>query len=267
MTTTSTNLGLILYNSTSDQSGSFISWTNDVSGSSNSNMTIIDAFAGNISGSLTDARNQISGSITDINSDISSILSSISILTASTAALNLKFQKLYEFTGPGQIDFNNIPQEYKNLVIIGSGQGVPTRGAANSSPNLGADFNGDANNANYKAVQWAQQRDYMYSFYPPSSLYKDELGAVYLGSLKSTTSPSFPSSILSIIPNYSSTGMYKTAMGFGAHSDNYWVVSGNFGGVWKNTSAITRIRMFSLQSNSTRYNLLSGTIISIYGFG
>ena len=73
MTTTSTNLGLILYNATTDQSGSFISWSNDVTGSSISNMTIIDTFAGDISGSLTDAKNQVSGSITDINSDLSTI--------------------------------------------------------------------------------------------------------------------------------------------------------------------------------------------------
>ena len=63
MTTTSSFLNLVLYNSTTDQSGSFISWTNDIGGSVVSNMTKIDSFSNEISGCVVSSDSSISGSV------------------------------------------------------------------------------------------------------------------------------------------------------------------------------------------------------------
>ena len=46
MTTNTPNLSLVTYNDTTDTSGSFTTWIQDISGSSDSNMTKIDLFAG-----------------------------------------------------------------------------------------------------------------------------------------------------------------------------------------------------------------------------
>jgi len=258
MTTTSTNLGLILYNATTDQSGSFISWTNDVAGSSVSNMTIIDTFAGDISGSLTDARSQISGSITAINSDISTITSSISTLSSAVDTLNLKLQKIDEFEGLGQADFTDIPQDFKHLIIMGLAAG--TNG---TFADVGLDFNGDANSGNYIASQWLRDLIGL------NTLQVYTNGGVIIGSVPNYLATD-SGSVFGIIPNYSASGgLYKTAMGFS--SSIFSSVSGQssiINGVWKNTVPITRIRAYITGGTySTRYNFRAGTLLSLYGFG
>jgi len=260
MTTTSTNLGLILYNSTTDQSGSFINWTNNVSGSSNSNMVKIDVFSSNISGSLTDARSQISGSITTINSDISTITSTISTLTSSVNTLNLKLQKLDEFTGGGQANFSSISQNHKHLLIVGTTSGSPSVGA--TFPDVGCDFNADANSSNYYSSTWQR--------FSPSTLEtftSYSIGGCLLGN--TTRNSSYPCGLFAIIPNYSATsGLYKTAMGYASHADGGTTAGAALtNGVWKSVSAITRIRLFITQGSTQRYNFNPGTVISLYGFG
>lgn len=262
MTTTSTNLGLILYNATTDQSGSFISWSNDVTGSSVSNMKKIDTFAGDISGSLTDARNQISGSITDINSDLSTITSNISTLNSSVSTLNLKLQKLDEFTGGGQADFTSIPQNHKHLLIMGVTTGSPNVPLI-TNPDVGCDFNGDANSSNYYSSTW--QRAIGLGALETFTSYS--IGGCLLGN--TTKGSSYPSGIFAIIPNYSATsGFYKTAMGYCSHADGGIAAGAALtNGVWKSVSAITRIRVFITGGTTQRYNFNSGTVVSLYGFG
>jgi hypothetical protein len=54
-------------------------------------------------------------------------------------------------------------------------------------------------------------------------------------------------------------------MGYSATIENPYGV-GLTGGVWRSTSAITRVRV-SVSFSGTRYNFVTGTKISVYGFG
>jgi len=254
MTTTSSFLNLILYNSTTDQSGSFISWTNDVAGSSNSNMTKIDSFSQEISGCVVSLNSNISGSITSINSNISILSGSVTALSGSLTTANYKFQKLDEFSGAGRADFRNIPQNHSHLLIMGI-----TGTAYVGISNVVADFNGDANQGNYNTVQWAKSNSLEY-------ISERSPGGIVIGNANTYISPLYGTGLYAIIPNYSgSSGFFKTAMGYLATIENPYGV-GLVGGVWRSVSPITRIRI-SVSYSGTRYNFVAGTKISLYGFG
>ena len=255
MTTTSSFLNLILYNSTTDQSGSFVSWTNDVAGSSNSNMTKIDSFSQEISGCVVSLDSDISGSITLINSNIFVLSGSLTALSGSLNTTNYKFQKLNDFSGAGQVDFTNIPQNYSHLLIMGV-TGTSYTGISN----IVVDFNGDANQANYSTVQWGKTSglEYITDRFP---------GGILIGN--SNSSPSYGTPLFGIVPNYSgSGGFYKTSMGYSVGISHLYGGTGIgiTGGLWKYTLPITRIRI-GVSFSGTRYNFIAGTKISLYGFG
>jgi hypothetical protein len=253
MTTTSSFLNLILYNLTTDQSGSFISWTNDVGGSVVSNMTKIDSFSSEISGCVVSINSNISGSITSTNNTISLLSGSVTALSGSLNNINNKLQKLDEFSGAGQADFDNIPQNHKNLLIMGV-TGTTYTGISN----IVADFNGDANQENYGSVQWAKDNSFEY-------LSHRSTGGIVIGNANSYSSL-YGTAIFAIIPNYSgSSGFFKTGMGYIAAIENPYGV-GLVGGVWRSVSPITRLRI-SVSFSGTRYNFITGTKISLYGFG
>lgn len=259
MTTSSSSLNLTLYNNTTDQSGSFLTWTQNMSGSTNSNMTKIDSFARSSSGSITTLISNITGSMANVSGSMASISGSIANISGSITALNLRLYKLYEFSGAGFIDFNNIPQTYTHLLILGVAN-------ANYFQNvdLGIDFNGDANNSNYVAAQWAR---YKYSATDNESINPYLTAQILIGSLVGTIDSNHGSPVSAIIPNYSgSGGFYKTAMGMYAYATSITHINlGNEGGVWLSTAPITRIRMFGSAVTSVRYPFLAGTKISIYG--
>jgi hypothetical protein len=260
MTTTSSFLNLILYNSTTDQSGSFISWTNDITGSSNSNMTKIDSFSQEISGCVVSLDSDISGSVTLINSNISILSGSVTALSGSLNTANYKFQKINEFSGLGQADFTNIPQNHTHLLIMGIA-GTSYTGISN----IVADFNGDANQGNYNTVQWAKTTgiEYISDRYP---------GGIVIGNANTSSAyGAYPygNSLFAIIPNYSgSSGFYKSAMGYlvGIEILSGGTGVGIVGGLWKSNSPITRLRI-GVSYSGTRYNFIAGTKISLYGFG
>lgn len=255
MTTTSSFLNLILYNGGSDQSESFLTWTTDVAGSSVSNMTKIDSFAQQTSGCIVDLKNNISGSITSLNNSVSVLSGSVTTLNTNVNTANYKMQKLGEFSGAGQADFNNLPQSHKHLLIMGV-----TGTAYTGISNVVADFNGDANAGNYSSVQWS------YSGTPNFEYLSPRLpGGIVIGNAN-TYSSLYGTGLFAIIPNYSvSGGFYKTASSFlGTIENNYGV--GIQGGQWRSTSPITRIRI-GVSYSGTRYNFIAGTKISVYGFG
>jgi hypothetical protein len=258
MTTSSTNLNLTLYNNSTDQSGSFITWAQNMSGSSASNMTKIDSFAGSVSGSITTLTSNISGSMSRISASMITITGSQANISGSIAALNLRLMKLYEFSGAGLLDFNNIPQTYTHLLILGVA-------AANyvSDMDVGVDFNGDANNSNYIEVQWQRSLTPSNFEYIAASLDAQ----VVIGNIPGAAA-GYGAPIMAIIPNYSASsgGLYKTGMGMSAFGlTTGYMVIGNQGGVWKITDPITRIRMFASAKSSVRYPFIAGTKISIYG--
>lgn len=264
MTTPSTNLGLTLYNNTTDQSGSFITWTRDMSGSSNSNMTKIDAYSGGVSASLTNLSSSMSGSVTVLNSTINGISGSITSILADIVTLNIKLQKISTFSGAGQANFNNISGSYTHLLLMGvtcaNIGGVPGTGS------VGIDFNGDSTQSNYGDIQW--QKNYtsgVTTEYFTSYLY----GSIAVATTIDYTSyPSYGIPFFAIIPNYSaSSGLYKNALGFSA---GYYAGAKEIrlmGGYWLNTSAINRVRIFATYGSSLRRNFGAGTIITLYGLG
>ena len=260
MTTESTNLDLILYNNTTDQSGSFVTWTHDMSGSSVSNMTKIDDFAGVISGSVTGIGTSVSGSVTTINNTMTDISGSLITLTASLATLNLRLQKIDEFSGAGQADFDDIPQTFTHLILMGVGA-IDITG---SNGDYGCDFNGDANTANYASVQWQKYLT------PAFESFTEYLrGEILLGNLPGNTyNATYGGSMFAIIPNYSaSSGFYKSGMGLTTYSVSGTGASTTQGGVWKRTTAIERVRVFGVSSGAIRYDFKTGTKFTLYGFG
>ena len=262
MTTTSSFLNLTLYNGTTDQSGSFITWTNDMTGSSNSNMIKIDNFSQEISACAISLNSNISGSVTSINSNISILSGSVTALSGSLINTNHQFQKLDEYTYTSGslttdiIDFNNIPQDYTNLLIVG----ITGVGKRLTVSNVVIDFNGDANQGNYSAVQWAKN--------DASEYIAERLtGGIVIGiSNAFYPSSAYGAPLFATIPNYSSSGgFFKTAMGHLATIENPYVTS-LMGGVWKSTAPITRIRI-GVSFSGTRYPFLIGSKVSLYGFG
>jgi len=263
MTDTTTNLGLVTYNNSTDQSGSFLNWTQAMSGSSNSNMTKIDDFAGWTSASITNLTNDISGSITNISGSETSISGSLTTITANLENLGLRLYKIDEFTGAGQADFDNIPQTYSHLLIMGVAKGDVAIG----SVGVVADFNGDANSSNYSITNWNSTGDGV----PVTSTFTlaTTHGGVYLGYVPGNDYANYGGTFLALIPNYSgSSGFYKSCIGLSAYyGTGAQNVVGQLGGVWKSTAAITRIRLSANWNLAQRLNFASGTKISVYGFG
>jgi len=260
LTTSSSNLKLTLYNNSSDQSGSFLTWTRNMSGSSNSNMTKIDEWAGGASGSVTNLSSSFSGSLTAVNNLITSLSGSITTINSNITTLQSRMTKLYEFSGAGKLDFNNIPQTHTHLLIFG----VAKCNISGTVGDVGIDFNGDANSANYSSLQWYKNT---LAEYITSSTSK---GGIWLGSVGGTSASNYPGMFLALIPNYSSTAsIYKVGMGIGLAMQTALGASNlNIqGGAWLNTDAITRIRIFGLSGTSYRYSFLTGTKITVYGFG
>lgn len=263
MTSTTTNLGLITYNNSGDQSGSFLTWTQDMSGSSNSNMTKIDSFAGGLSASVVNLSGSVSGSITNISGSLASVSGSLVTLTTSVTELGLRFVKIGEFSGAGQADFTSISGSYTHLLIIG----VASVNVSGIAMSLGMDFNGDSTTANYDTNAWYQRTDAGNAIeYAATNLN----GCIRLGEAGgngagTTTGATF----MALIPNYSgSAGFYKNSL-----SVSNWISSGSYcasslgGGVWKSVAPITQIRIFGIKDSSARQNFNAGTKISLYGLG
>jgi len=271
MTSLSTNLGLILYNSTTDQSGNFLTWTQNMSGSVTSNMKTIDRWAGQVSASLVLLNSSVSASMTNLNNQATSISGSIATLNTNITTILGRLEKLDEFTGAGQADFTSIDQSHKHLVIMGT----TCSGYATSTGivSLAIDFNGDANSADYGSTYW-------YSSTTPVEVMSTatNIGSIIIGQVnnyEAGVTYKYGTTVFAIIPNYSGSSIpafYKNAMGFTASYLPAGTGGGQpttslQGGVWKSRSAITRLRIFTLGSDSARRDLGTGTVLSLYGFG
>lgn len=265
MTTSSANLGLTLYNNTTDQSGSFITWTRNMSGSANSNMTKIDAYAGAVSASVVNLSSSMSGSITVINNTIDSISGSITNILADIVTLNTRFQRIGVFSGVGQANFTNISGSFTHLLLIGvTSMSIPS--VSGVGPVVCIDFNGDSTQANYGDISWIKDKTSgVTAEYYSSYAY----GAIILSpSLSNITYPNYGVPFFALIPNYSvSGGLYKNAFGFGGGYYNGASQMRLSGGFWLSTQIITRVRVFGLNGSSSRRNFADGTKITLYGLG
>ncbi len=235
-----------------------------MSGSANSNMIKIDNFSGSVSGSITGLSGSASGSMTTVSGSMSAVSACMVTLNTLTSQLDLRFRKLFEFTGGGQADFNNIPQTYKHLILIGQTSG--SKGAAGQyATGVGIDFNTDSVSANYAAMTWGR-----YASLVANTTYT--IGGISIAdTIPVWKGDNYGAPFFAIIPNYTATsGFYKTAMGlstycYGTATTAYGAAL--YGGTWFSTAAITRLRVFGNYASTARYNFSPGTIISLYGWG
>jgi len=260
----STNLSLNLYHHKVDKEQSFEMYRANLDGIVNSNMMIIDSFAGSAISDISEIDNSSTSYFSGMNTLLTLYAGLVISGCASVVSASNRIVKLAEHTGSGLVDFNSISQNYKHLVIMGATAGSATSG----SLILGCDFNSDSTSGSYKGIRYVQTGSSTYAQEYISGEYI--IGGIPIGSINDYYSGStgYSSSIFAVIPNYSgSTGFYKTAMGFGSV---FFFISPNAmvslqGGTWTSSSAITRIRMYCSADSVTRRNLMQNTIISLYG--
>ena len=260
----STNLSLNLYHHKVDKEQSFEMYRADLDGIVNSNMMTIDSFAGSAISDISEIDNSSTSYFSGMDTLLTLYAGQVISGCANVVLSSNRIVKLAEHTGSGQVDFNSISQNYTHLLIMGTTAGSVT----SASSMLACDFNSDLTSGNYKGVRYVQTgygdniTEYMAGEYI--------VGGIPIGSINNYLSGSsgYSTSIFAIIPNYSgSTGFYKTAMGF--NSIYFFLFHTTMvaleGGTFLSTDAITRIRMFSTIGDTTRYNLLENTVISLYG--
>lgn len=273
------NLGLATFNLGADLDQDYEHYRLNLNGDNDySNMVLIDNFSimipillatilsdttgslNNLSGSITN----LSGSVVDINTDILELQSRIAILDS--------------FSGVGQADFNSINQNYSHLLLVGIASVNDTGSALNI---VGIDFNGDTTAANYAFSVWEQSG----SAFENGGITSQEdfteitnAGKIGIGIVSGSGGSmlGYGGLFFALIPFYSgSTGFYKNAFGFSSlvgeidpvASGSYVYASSNQGGYWTNATNITSIRVFGgRKTSTTKYDFLSGTMISLYGF-
>ena len=259
-----TNLNLETHNRGVDLNRSFESYRLGLNGpDEDSNMMIIDEWAGSIPILLMALNTVTSGSITTWNSYINAATGSATTIKTGSATVDTRFVKIDEFSGSGQADFNNISQDYSHVMILGTA-------AVNRGVNLadvGCDFNADSGSSNYSTLEWTKSGSA--AGYGGSSLNFDlsYTSQILLGSVPGSPISGYGGTFFAVIPNYSgSSGFYKTGIGASFNHFSDWMSVMKSGGYWTSTSPITRIRIFGSDNTVTRYDFLTGTKISLYGF-
>jgi hypothetical protein len=265
MSTTNLNLTTFNVGVTSDES--FEDFRLDLDNVTDSNMTKIDAWSATIPVLLS----------TILNNTTASLVAPYNLITSSTASaitsacvvhsVETFFNKIGEFSGSGQADFNSLTQAYNHILILGQALGY-TSGGSDTFYDVGIDFNGDSGSSNYLSVQWENSTIYSETI----ASYQNSQITISIIPASSTITYNAPGSIMAIIPYYSgSGGLYKCAMAFSANvlipGSGSQVVATQ-GGVWINTSPITRIRIFpkTHRSLTPKRDFIGATKISLYGF-
>lgn len=266
------NLNLTTFNMGVDSDQSFEKYRLDLDDTTNSNMTKIDGWGGSIITSLSVVQNNTSASLASIYTFITNTTGSISTSVCQIHSIETFFNKIGEFSGSGQADFNSLTQAFNHILILGQASGS----IATDFADVGIDFNGDATAGSYLSSQWVNSGS---SLSGSEIIIYNNSPQIVIGTISGSTYPYYAGSIMAIIPYYSGSGeFYKCAMGFNALSLGlippyyYNKAVGTMGGFWQSTSAITRIRIFARQhqtisgSSLTKYNFLENTKISLYGF-
>jgi hypothetical protein len=147
--------------------------------------------------------------------------------------------------GSAQADvtFSTISGSYTDLVIIGL-----TSTSATAGTSLGLQFNSDTAN-NYSSVRLLGDGS------SASSAIDSSISAPRLALLSSSTTEF--TSVLVNINNYSNTTTYKTLLSRGNYAGAYVTA---YTGLWRSTSAITSVKLFSLTGD-----LRSGSTFTLYG--
>lgn len=154
--------------------------------------------------------------------------------------------------GAASIDFTSIPQTYKHLMLIISGQTTHT-----SATNVLLRFNGDSG-ANYHWVLIGGAGG-------AATSSNSALGtSIVPASLPASTSTARAGSGIIVIPEYTQTNFHKNTLSQGGRivddtAANH--IFQTFYGHWKSTAAVTQVTL-----SSSTANLATGTVATLYGF-
>ena len=135
------------------------------------------------------------------------------------------------------VTFSSIPQDYRDLVLVVSGQI-----SANSS--IDVDINGDGTNANYSGV---------FAYGNGSSASSGTYSENVVGYLSSSVQASFIAQFM----DYSATDKHKTILSRSSTTSDFAIMTALR---WTNTSAITSLEIY--RSAAT---LATGTTLALYG--
>jgi len=247
-------------------------------------MPIIDTFAGNVATLFSSVLTSASGSTTTNNIFFNNASGSLNLVSGSLVDVETRFEVINTFSGSGQVDFNNIPQDYTHLFIFG----IASVAYPGHFADIGIDFNGSTSGSMYDSSKWGNSGSYITSAgVITSSSYVETMNAysgshMIVGSTSGSWNSNYGGPVCIIIPNYTSgSGFYKTAMGFNAMAivSSHIILIGESlfnlvqphqsagleGGVWKDTAPITRVRIFGCSGSSTKYNLIAGSSFTLYG--
>jgi hypothetical protein len=258
---TTTNLELETYNVLTNGNNGYLDIRSDLSDASNSNMTKIDTWASNSMLLFSALGAAVSASLVPTTTFISNASASLVSASALTGSYAGRIENLYTYNGAGTLDYNNIPQIYTHLLIIG--QAVIN--AASNYAFVGCDINGNATSSCYVAMNWTRAGSStgdLAEFIGASAV-----GQILLSGAGGTLSSSYPvAPFIAFIPYYSANGgFYKTGAGLSAYFLADFRTGLFNGGTYLSASSIKRIRMFGSTTSSSRVNFLDGTYISIYG--
>ncbi len=143
------------------------------------------------------------------------------------------------------ITFSSIPSTYTDLILICS----CASSLGSGSPSLGVQFNNDTS-TNYSLSQLVGTGS------AASSNRSTSATEGQLGNMP-TASGAF-SSIIAHFMGYSNNTTNKTVLARSSDADNYVILRAN---LWRNTSAITTIRLFEGSAS----NLVVGSTFTLYG--
>jgi len=263
---TTTNLNLNTYNHGVDDDESFQKYRTDLDGTTDSNMTLIDDWAGLFALSVLTLATNTSVSMTPINALLGSISGSIVNSRSASSIISGCFVRLDTFSGSGQPDFSGISSSYTHLLLMGRGYLTYGGGPPAFVTNLGIDFNGDSGSSNYFSIIWKNSGSS--GSYTETCATDSSSGAIFVG--QTYTNSSFPINlpIFVLIPNYSSSsGFYKIAMGFSVGGSGEGLLEAGAalqGGTWLSTNAINRIRLFGYTASAKQD--FNESEFSLYGF-
>lgn len=268
------NLFLNLFTPGIDSDQSFENYRMNLSGLTNSNMTLIDTGFGLFPSMISALATMTSASTAAVTSTLNSISGSISSINSTLDGIDARFVKLGDFSGSGQADFNSISGSYSHILILGVATGSLASGS-DIIQNIGIDFNGNSSAGSYASTQWRTAGSYSgANIWETEGFYETTASnQIVIGSIAGQSMIDFGTAFFAFIPNYSgSAGLYKSAFGMSGFMGNFvgfedlgYMSISTQGGYWKSTSPITRIRVFSGSSISTRYNFNAGTRITMYG--
>lgn len=252
---TTVNLNLKVYNTTTDGNMDFQTWSQDLAGEIDSNMTKIDNAVQAVANDLDVVESQIAGSgwITSAMLGAGSVL--LNHLDAS-----LKFQKIATWTANGSNapSFTNIPQTFKHLLLVGDGHvNADTSGMGLVASSLRLRFNGDSTTI-YRNRPLSHITTQFYTQLSSDKSYL-EFGNFPYGTEGGTTSSGMG---FGIIPNYTNNTFYKLCVSFGGMISQI----GLFFSEYQSINPVTSISgYFPDGAGTTTIYAVAGTTLDLYG--